>query len=103
MTNESVKGVYLSNLKSYSVLYLFIIFQIVLSKYSIWKVNQVEHYFKRVSDTEWIETYDGIYFARFYFVEQNDDKVLIFKIDGHFYIELRNNSCSMNLFGKWII
>jgi len=73
-----------------------------LLPYSIWKVKQVEHYFKRVSDTEWIETKNGIYWARFVFVKQNDDYVELFKVDGSFYLHLFANYSSLGLLGKWV-
>jgi hypothetical protein len=75
----------------------------ILPKYSIWKVNQVEHYFKRVSDTEWIEAKDGIYYARFELINQNDNLVTIYKVDGNIYVDLMANSSNLLLFGKWII
>ncbi len=74
-----------------------------MPKYSIWKVNQVEHYFKRVSDTEWIETKDGIYFARFSFIRKKDNDVTLKKIDGGFDLTLNYNYSSIHLIGKWII
>jgi len=63
----------------------------------------VEHYFKRVSDTEWIETKDGIYYARFEFYSQNDDSVILYKVDGNLYIQLNANNSNLGTFGKWII
>ncbi len=67
-------------------------------------MNIVEHYFKRISETEWIETKDGIYFARFNFVEQKDDYVVIYKVDGKFNITLSSNYAThIKLFGKWIV
>ncbi len=64
----------------------------------------MEQYFKRVSDSEWIETVDGVYYARFILKEQKDDYVVLFKVDSGIYVYLFNShSPTLGKYGKWIV
>jgi hypothetical protein len=70
----------------------------------------MEAYFKRISDTEWIETNEGLPFAHFKLVEKTDEHVILRKTDG-LYVRLSstNTSFTYKLYdfqvynrGKWI-
>ena len=57
-------------------------------KLEIWKVKGKEQYFQKISDTKWKETDKRKLFATFDFVEQINDKVIIFAEDRDFYLTI---------------
>jgi hypothetical protein len=63
-----------------------------MSRLEKWKVNGEEKYFQKTSETKWKETDKGKIFATFDFVEQINDKVVIFAADRNFYLTIDSTS-----------
>ena len=59
---------------------------------SAWKKNGNEHYFSKISETNWAETVDGRRAFKFDFVERNGDKVVLFAADRDFYLKIDSSS-----------
>ena len=57
-----------------------------------WKVNGEDKYFEKISDKKWKETDKGKIFATFDFVEQINDKLIIFAADRDFYLTIDSTS-----------
>ena len=53
-----------------------------------WKVNGHEKYFLKVSDKKWKEIRNGNVFATYKFLEEIDDKVILFASDKNLYLTI---------------
>ena len=61
---------------------------------TIWKENGKNHYFRKDSDTEWIEIDNGKTNFRFNFIEAKieDNQIILYSVDRNFYINLNTNN-----------
>ena len=60
--------------------------------YERWKVNGKAEYFRKLSDSKWEEIKNGKLYAKFDFVEQINDKVILFASDRNFYLTIDSNT-----------
>ena len=86
------------------------LFQVSNPKFVIWKFNNLDEYFKRVSGNDWIETKNGTLYASFKFIQQTDDYVILRRTD-NLYVRISQNNASFAIklydfivyqYGKWI-
>ena len=57
----------------------------------LWKVEDKEKYFKKISDKEWVELDDGKEVHRFIFIEQpQEDEVILDAHDRNFFVKLNS-------------
>ncbi len=85
----------------------------ISSKKIKWKVNGHEKYFQKATNTKWKEIRNGNVFATFKFLEEIDDKVILFAPDKNSFLTIDSESVKfgpsrekavMNHYydGKWI-
>ena len=74
--------------------------------HTIWKVANENKYFKKISNTRWIEVVDGEEKFSFDSLLQNEDELILYAPDRNFYIKLDANcftwGYTINKFDKFL-